>query len=150
EVLYIATCTNPDKEMKERIKLHKKSRPIFWKTINCSKDIVSVLSTLDNKFEVLVIDCLGLLISNLLEEGLRDHQIQIFLKKITKLISQGKYKAIVVSNDVGSGIVPDNYLARRFRDILGLANQIMAKCADKVIYIQAGIPMIIKGKGIDC
>jgi adenosylcobinamide kinase/adenosylcobinamide-phosphate guanylyltransferase len=144
---FIATCTSFDSEMKKRIKAHKKSRPRQWKVIEEGKHIDSVLIKLGNKYEVILIDCLGLWISNLLAEKLADKQIEKEIAKLIKSISKRKDVTILVSNEVGAGIVPDNPLARRFRDLLGLANQMMAREADKVIFMQSGIPMIIKGEG---
>ncbi|MCQ9208222.1 MAG: bifunctional adenosylcobinamide kinase/adenosylcobinamide-phosphate guanylyltransferase [Omnitrophica bacterium] len=146
KVAYIATCTNPDKEMQERIKLHKDSRPASWKVVEEAKDISPVLNKLKNKHDVVIIDCLGLLISNLLSKELENNQILNTLKKLAQSISKAKGVTIVVSNEVGSGIIPDNLLARQFCDLLGMANQIMAKWADEVILMYSGIPLTIKGK----
>lgn len=145
KVAYIATCTNPDGEMKKRIKLHRDSRPRHWKVVEEGKDISSALSKLRNKYNVIIIDCLGLFVSNLLSQDLTDSEILKALRKLTRCISQSKAVTILVSNEVGGGIVPDNLLARRFRDLLGLANQMMAKGADEVIFMQSGIPLEIKG-----
>ena len=145
KVIFIATATSPDKEMKKRIKLHKISRPRQWELIEEDKEISSILSKRKLKYEVVLIDCLGLLISNLLASNLKDEEIEERIKQLISSIIKGKFTVILVSNEVGSGIVPNNLLARRFRDLLGFANQAMAKEADKVIFLQSGIPMIIKG-----
>lgn len=145
KVAYIATCTHPDKEMKERIKLHKNSRPRHWKVVEEGKEISSTLNKLKNKYDIVVIDCLGLFVSNLLSENLKDRQVLKRLKDLTQCLSNTKPTTILVSNEVGSGIVPENPLARRFRDLLGLANQMMAKKADEVIFMQSGLPITIKG-----
>jgi adenosylcobinamide kinase/adenosylcobinamide-phosphate guanylyltransferase len=145
KVAYIATCINSDdKEMKERIKLHKKARPRHWKVIEEGKDVSLVLNKLNQRYNVVIIDCLALLISNFLLGNLSDSEIFRKLKKLTLCITKSKILTIVVSNEVGSGIVPDNFLARRFRDLVGLANQMMAKEADQVIFMQSGIPLKIK------
>lgn len=141
---FIATCVLPDSEMRKRIKVHKKSRPRHWKVVEEGRDIGSCLANLKNEYETILVDCLGLWISNLLAENLTDKKIEREIKNFAKFISRLKANIILVSNEVGSGIVPDNLLARRFRDLLGLANQIMAKKADEVIFMQAGIPLIIK------
>ncbi len=146
KVVYIATCANPDGEMKKRIMLHKSSRPRYWKLIEAAKDVNSVLNKLKNKYNVVIIDCLGLLLSNLLAGGLKDSKILEGLKALAQCISKSKTVIIVVSNEVGGGIVPENPLARRFRDMLGLANQMFAQEADEVILMQSGIPLKIKGK----
>ena len=143
-VAFIATCTPCDEEMKRRITLHKKSRPRNWKTIEEPKDIKSALSKLKNKFNVVIIDCLGILVSNFLADGLKETEIKMEIESIARILSKSKFTPIVVSNEVGGGIVPDNPLARAFRDILGIANQVMARYADTVYVMQAGIAVKIK------
>jgi len=145
KVAYIATCTDPDKEMKQRISLHKKGRPKSWKTITCSKDIKDVLLGLKG-VDAVIIDCIGLLVWNLMDNRLSDAKIKSFMKEMVRIISRCRFTTIVVSNEVGGGIIPDNYLARRFRDLLGTVNQIMAKEVDEVVFMQAGLPLILKSK----
>lgn len=145
KVAFIATAISSDEEMKKRIKLHKISRPQHWKLIEEGRNISSILSKLKSKYEVALIDCLGLLISNLLMENLKDKEIERRIKKLINAISKTNLTIILISNEVGMGIVPDNPLARRFRDLVGLANQMIAKNADEVIFMQAGIPLRIRG-----
>ncbi|MCK4520206.1 MAG: bifunctional adenosylcobinamide kinase/adenosylcobinamide-phosphate guanylyltransferase [Candidatus Omnitrophica bacterium] len=142
--VFIATATVSDSEMEKRIKLHKKVRPRQWKLIEESKDISLILPKLKGKYGVVLIDCLGLLISNLLADNLEDKKIEMRIKKLISTILKLKVTTILVSNEVGMGIVPISPLARRFRDLVGLSNQMIAKNADKVIFMQAGIPLIIK------
>lgn len=142
---FIATCISCDAEMKGRIEKHKVSRPRHWKLIEEGKNLSSVLSKITNKYKVVLIDCLGLWISNLLAEDLTDKKIEREIKNFTEVISKLKTNIILISNEVGNGIVPDNLLARRFRDLVGLANQIIVKKADEVIFMQSGIPLRIKG-----
>ncbi len=144
-VAFIATCICPDDEMKERIKLHQTLRPRHWKLIEEGRNISSVLVNLKNKYEMVLIDCLGLWISNLLVDNLDDRKIEVKIKKLINTILKVNLTTIVVSNEVGSGIVPDNLLARRFRDLVGSVNQMIAEKADKVILMQSGIPIVIKG-----
>lgn len=146
KVAFIATCIFTDSEMKKRIKLHKRSRPAGWKVVEEGVDIGSVLSGLEGAYDVILIDCLGLFVTNLLAKRLTDKQIERRIKELRSAISTARGAVIVASNDVGSGIVPDNLLARRFRDLLGMTNQMMAAQADEVIFMQAGIPLIIKGE----
>lgn len=145
QVAFIATTTSPDGEMKKRIKLHKISRPRHWKLIEEGKDISKVLSTLNNKYRIVLIDCLGLLISNLLANNLEDKEIEVKIAGLIRAVLKTNLTTILVSNEVGSGIVPENAIARRFRDLLGLSNQMMAEKADEVILMQSGIPVKIKG-----
>ena len=149
KVVFIATAAPLDREMSKRIKLHKLSRPKYWKTVEEGRDIAAALSPLTGKYEVTLIDCLGLLISNLLVDGFNDREIGKRIKSLSNAITKLNCITILVSNEAGCGIVPENPLARRFRDLLGLANQMMAKCADEVIFMQSGIPVTIKGGYID-
>ncbi|NQU95017.1 MAG: bifunctional adenosylcobinamide kinase/adenosylcobinamide-phosphate guanylyltransferase [Candidatus Omnitrophica bacterium] len=144
KIAFVATCVPGDKEMKKRVALHKSSRPRHWTTIEEPKNLKSVLGALKNKFDVVIIDCLGILVSNLLASGSSEKQIQNEIASVANVLSKSGTSSIVVSNEVGGGIVPDNALARKFRDILGLANQVMADSADDVILMQSGIPVTIK------
>lgn len=143
KVTFIATAEPCDEEMKERIKRHKESRPKEWNLIEESKDVDGVLSKISSS-GVVLIDCLGLLVSNLIEIGQSDKEIDERMENVISLISNNGLNVIIVSNDVGSGIVPMNPLARRFRDVIGFANQRCAGSADKVIVMHAGIPVVIK------
>ena len=145
EVAFIATCVPQDEEMQKRIALHRKSRPPHWKTIEEPKNLKLVLATLKNKFDVIIIDCLGLLISNFLSDGQKEATIEKEIESVARILSKAKFTTIVVSNEVGAGIVPDNPLARKFRDMLGVANQMMAEKATNVFLMQVGIPVKIKG-----
>lgn len=144
QVAFIATTTSPDGEMRKRIKLHKISRPRHWKLIEEGKDIGKVLSTLNNKYRIVLIDCLGLLISNLLANNLEDKEIEVKVIGLIRTVLKTNLITILVSNEVGTGIVPENAIARRFRDLLGLSNQMMAEKADEVILMHSGIPVKIK------
>lgn len=146
KVAFIATATSLDKEMKERIRLHKRLRPRHWKLIEEGEDVNSILLRLSSKYEIVLIDCLGLLISNLLAINLKEKEIQKRIKRLINTILKTNLVTILVSNEVGSGIVPENPLARRFRDLLGLSNQVMTKKADEIIFMQSGIPIKIKSK----
>lgn len=146
KVAFIATCQGLDKEMRERIRLHKESRPKHWETFEEPRDLTRLLEQINNSFDCILIDCLTLLVSNLVLAGDKQEQI---LKKITELLSvldKKKAMIILVSNEVGLGLVPVNKLGREFRDIAGKINQIAASKADKVLFMAAGLPMNIKGK----
>lgn len=145
KVAFVATCIcSDDEEMEKRIKLHQRSRPPHWKLVEEGSDISSALVNLKDKYEVVLIDCLGLLISNLMAGDPADEEIEKKMEILVESIQKMNFTTILVSNDVGSGIVPDIPSARRFRDLVGFANQIMARHADEVIFMQAGIPVRIK------
>ncbi len=144
-VVFIATASGSDKEMNKRIELHKASRPREWALIEEGKDIGHVLSTLSGEYEVVLIDCVGLLVSNLLADNLEDEQIEDRIRTFIDAAVELDASIIIVSNEVGSGMVPMSLVARRFRDLLGLSNQMIAQKADKVVLVRAGIPATIKG-----
>jgi adenosylcobinamide kinase/adenosylcobinamide-phosphate guanylyltransferase len=144
KVTYIATAEAKDKEMELRIKIHRKNRPAHWRTVEREKNVTEILSQVAEKSEVILLDCLTLLISNLLLSGAKK-----ILKEIRRLVDEvkrAKATVLIVSNEVGMGIVPDNKLARRFRDIAGRANQIVAQAADEVYLVVSGISVKVKMK----
>ncbi len=144
KVIFLATGIAKDQEMKERIERHKKSRPNGWRTIEETRNISSVLVDIHPPCDLVIIDCLTFFVSNLLLQGVDEETILQETKKIVDTMLQVDYTTIVVSNEVGGGIVPDNELARRFRDIIGLANQTMAKSAHEVYLVVSGIPIKLK------
>lgn len=145
-IIFIATCIPADSEMKHRIKLHKKSRPRTWKVIEEGVNVDSALRKAKARYDAVVIDCMGLFISNLMTVEPSDKKIEEKVWQVIKQIKKKVSDVIIVSNEVGMGIVPDNPLARRFRDLLGRANQIFAQNADTAIMMHAGIATIIKGE----
>jgi len=142
-VVFLATGLPKDKEMAKRIKIHRKNRPGDWKTVVEEKNILKVIKEeIKESFcHLLIIDCLTLFISNLLLSDEGEKEILKQIRGIMKLLQKAKYVTIIVSNEVGSGIVPNNELTRRFRDLAGLANQLVAKEADEVYLVVSGIPM---------
>ena len=145
-VAFIATCVPRDEEMRQRVEEHKKNRPDSWKTIEEETDVASVLQSLPEDCEVAIVDCLTLLVSNLLLTGESEQEISRQVREIAASTLKLHLTAIVVSNEVGAGIVPENQLGRRFRDIAGLANQILARGAAEVYLLVSGIPLKIKGE----
>jgi len=146
KVVFIATCQGLDKEMRQRIKLHKEARPKHWQTFEEAKELGALLNKIGNSFDCIIIDCLTLLVSNLILNGEKEKDI---FNKCTALLAQlekKKAKVIIVSNEVGLGIVPVSKLGRNFRDIAGKVNQIVANKADQVLFMVAGLPLDIKGK----
>lgn len=143
-VAFIATAEPNDPEMKSRIKLHKKARPKHWTTLEEPKDLTALLSKIGKKFKCVIIDCLTLLVSNLFLEGLTHKSIEKKLAALVKGLKNAQGKVFIVSNEVGLGIVPENKLARGFRDIAGKINQLVAEEADEVYFMISGIPWKIK------
>lgn len=154
-VAYIATAQALDDEMAERIRIHKASRPDNWQVIEAPLDADGVIKDLNGKVDFVLFDCVTLYLSNLLiphhppfsKGGWGDYKDVDILKKIDilcKACREISAHAAIVSNEVGLGIVPDNELSRRFRDLAGKANQIIAKEADEAYFLTAGIVQRIK------
>lgn len=143
---YIATAQAFDSEMEQRIQRHKNERPDDWSTIEEPLNIASAIGEAINRYDVVLIDCLTLWLSNLMHAG-RDIDKEIdrfvnFLK--APELRQDKYELFLVSNEVGMGIVPENSLSRQFRDFAGILNQKVAQAADEVYLMAAGIATRIK------
>jgi len=144
KVAFIATCQGLDKEMRQRIKKHKVSRPGNWATFEKDKDIVSALESIGNDFDCIVIDCLTLWVCNLLLSQNKEEKIAREIIAMLARLKVMKARAILVSNEVGLGLVPANKLGRKFRDIAGRVNQLAAQGADEVFFTISGIPVKIK------
>ncbi len=145
DVVFLATALPlDDLEMKKRIQTHQKNRPSHWKTIEKGANIASLLSQLHSPRRVIIIDCLTLLISNLLLSNVGEEDIIKQMEKIADWAGKFNQTTIVVSNEVGWGIVPETPLGRKFRDLSGMANQVMAKKAQEVWLTVCGIPVKIK------
>jgi adenosylcobinamide kinase / adenosylcobinamide-phosphate guanylyltransferase len=144
KVAFIATCQGKDKEMRERIKLHKETRPKHWETFEEPREMGLLLKKIVNGFDCIVIDCLTLLVSNLLLAGGNQKTIEEKIKQMLVSLKNKKANVIIVSNEVGLGIVPEHKMARDFRDIAGRLNQLVACYADEVFFIVAGLPLNIK------
>lgn len=143
-VVFIATGVARDSEMHERISNHKEARPKSWHTIEEPYDLAKTIPQIPKKTDMIVIDCLTLLVSNLLLSGKSSEFIESEFYKFILNLKNLKFNVIIVSNEVGLGIVPDNELARKFRDISGKINQIAAKNCDTVYFMVSGIPWRIK------
>ncbi|MFB0528239.1 MAG: bifunctional adenosylcobinamide kinase/adenosylcobinamide-phosphate guanylyltransferase [bacterium] len=142
-VAYVATASAVDEEMKRRIERHRKRRPASWKTIEERVDISKILAKLE-KVSIVIIDCLTILISNFLLSGEKEAAILKKIKELSRTLKRRNLTTLIVSNEVGMGIVPENRLGRSFRDIAGQSNQIVAELADEVYLLEAGIPVKIK------
>lgn len=142
-IVYVATCRAADREMRQRIAHHRRQRPAHWKTIEPPADPTKVLAHLHGKSEGLILDCLTMYVSQLLMAGRSDAMIQQHVRRLCHAIRRASYPVIVVTNEVGSGVVPEFPMGRRFRDLAGLANQTAAAFADDVYLLVAGIPMRI-------
>jgi len=136
-VAVIATGEARDDEMAERIRMHRERRPQSWKTIEEPVDLDAALRSVPDD-ALAVVDCLTLWASNLLEKGLRDDDIEARAHSAARFAASRSGDTVVVTNEVGSGIVPTNALARRYRDLLGNVNSIWAEHSDRSALVVAG------------
>lgn len=144
-VTFVATARRSDAEMRRKIAAHRRDRPAGWKTVEVRAAIDAVIQREGQKAEVLLIDCLttycgGLLSRSRTESGRRRH-----LVALVDAIRSTPASLFIVSNEVGSGVVPAFKSGRLFRDMLGEMNQEIARVADRVVLLVAGIPIAVKG-----
>lgn len=137
---YVATAEAIDDEMTERIAAHRARRGEGWQTVEAPRDLVGALAAQDQI--ATMVDCLTLWLSNLI---MVDADIEEETTRLENAVRQWRGELVLVSNEVGTGIIPDNALARRFRDAQGQLNQRMATCADRVVLMVAGLPVVVKG-----
>ncbi|MGL4236115.1 bifunctional adenosylcobinamide kinase/adenosylcobinamide-phosphate guanylyltransferase [Tabrizicola sp.] len=138
---YIATAEAWDDEMRERISRHRNDRGPRWTTVEAPLDLATALATATPD-EAVLVDCATLWLTNHL---LADHDLDAETAKLLTALAACPAPVVVVSNETGWGIVPDNALARRFRDAQGRLNQTLAARADRVVTVIAGLPMTLKG-----
>jgi adenosylcobinamide kinase / adenosylcobinamide-phosphate guanylyltransferase len=153
---YIATGVAIDDEMKKRIDIHKQDRPQEWTTFECYNNIDDIIK--NNDCEAFLLDCLTIMTTNkMMEKTIDGEKLDFDMEKeiennvtreIMNMVVAAKEQnktLIVVSNEVGMGIVPDSRLSRSFRDIAGRANQLMASLSDRAYLLVSSIPLKIKG-----
>ncbi len=143
--IYIATCVPQDNEMKQRVARHQKERSQNWVTVEEPLHLPQALLENSPKADVMLVDCLTLWVSKLLMETDDEEKLEDAISQLIDTLKKVTGPIVLVSNEVGTGIVPENRLARQYRDIIGLANQAVAKTAGKVIWMVAGIPVTVKG-----
>jgi adenosylcobinamide kinase / adenosylcobinamide-phosphate guanylyltransferase len=137
---YVATAEAGDEEMAARIGAHRSRRGPRWRTIEAPRDLAAALAACE-RMPVLV-DCLTLWLSNLM---LAQADVEKEIEGLEKALAAAAAPVVLVANEVGSGIVPDHPLGRRFRDLQGILNQRMAARADRVVLMVAGLPLAVKG-----
>ena len=138
--LYVATAQALDDEMERRIAEHRARRGAGWQTVDAPRNLAQVLDEAPQGAPILV-DCLTLWLSNLL---LAEADVDQECESFQAALSRRRGAVVLVANEVGLGIVPDNALARRFRDAAGRLNQQMAARADRVVFVAAGLPLQLK------
>jgi adenosyl cobinamide kinase/adenosyl cobinamide phosphate guanylyltransferase len=137
---YVATAEAQDAEMAARIAAHRSRRGPHWETIEAPRELPAALKSCRGK--PVLVDCLTLWLSNLM---LADATIEAETALLEQALAAAPAPVVLVANEVGSGIVPDHPLGRRFRDLQGLLNQRIAALADRVVLVVAGIPLAVKG-----
>ncbi len=141
---FVATAQAFDAEMVDRIARHRADRDGRWRTVEVPVDLAAAIADRDAAGGVLLVDCLTLWASNLLLEA---EDIDRHLARLDDALAAAQGRVVLVSNEVGWGIVPDNALARQFRDVAGRINQAVAARADAVDLVVAGLPMALKRPG---
>jgi adenosylcobinamide kinase / adenosylcobinamide-phosphate guanylyltransferase len=137
---YIATAEAGDAEMTERIAAHRARRGASWRTIEAPRELAAALASC--RAGPVLVDCLTLWLSNLM---LADADIDAEVAQLEDSLAAMQAPVVLVANEVGSGIVPDHPLGRRFRDLHGVLNQRIAGRADRVVLVVAGLPLVLKG-----
>lgn len=157
KILYVATSIPFDDEMKDRVRRHRERRPGSWKTLEAPRDVGSRVSAEAEGFDGVLIDCVTVMIANIMLDMYEDwdglgaaeiNRVEARVKKeidgLVSVISDLLVPVIAVSNEVGSGVVPEYPSGRAFRDYAGRANQTLARCAGEVYLCVSGIPVKIK------
>ena len=139
--LYVATAEAGDEEMAARIAAHRTRRGSAWRNVEAPRDLAGTLTA--NTGAPVLVDCLTLWLSN---QMLAEADIEAEIVKLEKTLVTAAKPVVLVANEVGSGIVPDNPLGRRFRDLQGVLNQRIAALADRVVLVVAGLPLALKGQ----
>ncbi len=161
-VLYVATSETKDEEMQQRVEKHRSERPSAWGTLEASRNVAQALRQERSAANIILLDCMTFLVANHLMDAAApeddpfddpsadpfDAQIEADVvaevEALVAFVGESDVEMLVVSNEVGLGVVPPYELGRAYRDILGRANQILARHADEVLLLVAGIPMRVK------
>lgn len=141
---FLATAQALDADMQARIARHQAERPQGWTTVEEPYDIAGACERFTGRFDVMVLDCLTLWVSNLLLRGDKDAAILDATDNLARYAGLRRLSLIMVSNEVGAGVHPPTQIGLRFRDVLGEVNHRLAAASDRVTYMVAGIPMMIK------
>ena len=150
-VLFVATAEAGDEEMKQRIDKHRKERPADWRTLEVTTRIGNGIKQSIGGEQVVIVDCITLLVNNIFSQYGGDNNERIIEEKVIaeineliRCIEQVEATFIIVTNEVGLGLVPVNKTGRLYRDFLGKANQMLARHASEVYFMVAGLPMRVK------
>jgi adenosylcobinamide kinase/adenosylcobinamide-phosphate guanylyltransferase len=146
KVVFVPTClATPDKAMQDRIKRHRRERPKHWATLENQIDLSIMYSKAGRRAELILIDCLTMYVAGRLMENESEAAVSTRIEKLCKAAAASSKTTILVSNEVGCGVVPTTDLGVQFRDYAGRANQIAARYAAEVYWLVSGIPVPLKG-----
>ncbi len=154
-IVYLATAEPSDGEMRERIAQHRTQRPTAWRTLEESIDIAERLVSDVERGSTVIVDCLTVWLGNVFERGKNDpperlrEQALAIVQRLCAAPGEQQLRLIVVSNEVGGGLVPPDPMSRLYRDILGEVNQAVAACADEVVLLVSGIPVVVKTPALE-
>jgi adenosylcobinamide kinase/adenosylcobinamide-phosphate guanylyltransferase len=154
-VLFVATAVAGDREMQERIEKHREERPPEWRVLEATSDIGRRIEQAISGAGVVIIDCITMLINSIFSQysdqefeeinaSLLEQKVVVEINKIIERMKEPDAMFIIVTNEVGLGLVPDNRMGRLYRDSLGRANQLLAEYVDEVYLMVSGIPVKIK------
>ena len=154
-VLFVATAVAGDDEMQHRIEQHRRERPATWTTLEVTTHVGSQTGRQIGRSRVVIVDCITLLVNNIfspyidqtseqIDASLIEQKVIAEIDELIDCINHTDASFIMVTNEVGTGLVPANKVGRLYRDLLGLANQRLAARADKVYLMVAGLPVSIK------
>lgn len=154
-VLFVATAEAGDEEMSQRIEEHKKNRPTTWGTLEVTTHVGKQISREIGEAQTVIVDCITLLVNNIfnqyvdstgeqIDAPLVEKEVRAEISELVESIDQVNANFIIVTNEVGLGLVPANRMSRLYRDLLGRANQTLAQRADEIYLMVAGIPVLVK------
>jgi adenosylcobinamide kinase / adenosylcobinamide-phosphate guanylyltransferase len=154
-VLFVATAEAGDEDMRHRIENHQRSRPAAWRTLEATTGIGDRIEDEIQDEQLVIVDCITLLINNIfchydqkqfevIEDSIIEKEVVAEVNELLKCIQKVDASFIIISNEVGLGIVPDNRMGRLYRDFLGRVNQMLAQAATEVYFMMAGIPLRVK------
>ena len=153
-VLFVATAEAGDEEMKQRIEAHRKARPPRWQTFEATTHIGRRIALKVSKVQTVIVDCITLLVNNVIQkypqsddketEAIIEKEVMTEIDELVYCIVQSDASFIIVTNEVGLGLVPADRVSRLYRDLLGKVNQVLAQHADQVYLMVAGVPVAIK------
>ena len=145
DVAFLATAQPSDDEMRAKIARHREERPAHWETVEVPLALDTAIAEQGSRFSFLLVDCLTTFTANLMAEGDDSEKLMARVDRVCNAIQVTPASVALVSNEVGSGVVPAFPSGRQFRDLLGEVNQKVARISDNVILMIAGCPLAIKG-----